>query len=63
MAPGRFAVGGVQAARGVAEPGLGAAGRLGALGTLPGHGLRVRVGGLQVRDGLGSRRHAGHGAS
>lgn len=63
MAPRRFAVGGVQAARSIPQPRLGAAGRLGALRTFSGHGLRVRVGGLQVRDGLCSRRHAGHGTS
>lgn len=63
VAARRLAVGGMEAARGVSEAGFGAAGRLGALRTFPGHGLRVGVGGLQVRNGFCSWRHAGYRAS
>ena len=63
MTPRRFAVRGVETARGVAQAGLGAAGRLRALRAFSSRGLRVRVGGLQVRNGLRGRRHAGDRAS
>lgn len=58
-----FAVRGMQTACSIPEPRFGATGGLGALRTFSGHGLGVRVRGLQVRNRFCSWWHTGYRTS